>query len=317
VAYDSIAEAEKKAIHWQIGQLLLSNCEETKLAENIFTIVNHLNFSADSSLDRTAKIELIRLNLAASRSAKAIAAYTAALDYLNRGIQLLPIDAWTDRYELCLSLYRSKAEYEYLTANFDAAEATFDLVIDRAKTNLEKAEIYNTKTVLYIHKMELEKALKNTIIGLQLCGFSLPEQPADIQRDLRIEMELLQSQLVDKLPADLVLLPTMADLEQRAISQLLVDLCPVTFFINQDLFRFVVIKLINISLQAGNTTASCFAYAVYGMFLGILGEFAAANEFGNLALVLADKIQDIGIEIRTKFVVATFVSHWVRHAKLQ
>jgi PAS domain S-box-containing protein len=314
-AYALTTEDEKKSIHLQVGQVLLSACEKDELEENIFTIVNHLNFSADRLIEQSANIKLAHLNLVASQKAKASAAYKVALDYLNAGIQILPIDAWENQYELALAMYRNRAECEYLTADFRQAELTFDLVLKKAESKLEKARIYNTKTILYIHTVELQKAFRNTVVGLQLFGFNLPKEAAEIERDLSMELNQLQSQLENKQPADLLQLPTMDHPEQQAISKLLVDLCPVTFFINQGLFRLVVLKLINISLQYGNSEASCFAYAVYGMLLGPGGEFKAANEFGNLALALADKIQDTGIKIRTKFVVAEFISHWVRNAK--
>lgn len=315
-AYALTTEDAKKAIHLKVGQLLLSTCKENELEEKIFAIVNQLNFSTDRLIERTTKIKLAHLNLIASQKAKTSAAYKVALDYLNIGIQLLPVDAWEDQYELALSLFRNKAECEYLTADFAKAEVTFDLAIEKSKNKLEKVGIYNIKTVLYIHTMELQKAFHNTVIGLQLFDFNLPQEEADIKHGLDIEIGKLRSQLEGRQTVDLLQLPAMDNPEQQAISQLLVDLCPITFFINQDLFRLVVLKLINISIQYGNTEASCFAYAVYGMFLGPgLGEFELADEFGNLALALANKAQDIGIKIRTKFVVAEFISHWMRNAK--
>ena len=46
-AYSLIPEAEKKATHLKIGQLLLKNTSPEERKENIFALVNQLNFGTD------------------------------------------------------------------------------------------------------------------------------------------------------------------------------------------------------------------------------------------------------------------------------
>ncbi|MEG3936512.1 hypothetical protein QT990_35665 [Microcoleus sp. T3_B1] len=85
-AYSLIPESEKKATHLKIGQLLLNNTTEQERKDNIFALVNQLNFGTDLLTNQSEKDELAELNLIAGQKAKAATAYEAAVNYLNVGI---------------------------------------------------------------------------------------------------------------------------------------------------------------------------------------------------------------------------------------
>ncbi|TAD97429.1 MAG: serine/threonine-protein kinase PknK [Oscillatoriales cyanobacterium] len=90
-AYSLIPEERKQATHLKIGQLLLQKSSETQRQERIFDIVGHFNFARDLISDETARYELASLNLQAGKTAKAAAAFDAALIFVNTGISSLPL----------------------------------------------------------------------------------------------------------------------------------------------------------------------------------------------------------------------------------
>ena len=64
-AYALIDDNQKKAVHLQIGRLLLANVSTEKLPEKIFEIVDHLNLAWELITDESERVELARLNLEA------------------------------------------------------------------------------------------------------------------------------------------------------------------------------------------------------------------------------------------------------------
>ncbi|TAG44842.1 MAG: hypothetical protein EAZ33_09330 [Oscillatoriales cyanobacterium] len=88
-AYSLIPEEQKKETHLKIGQLLLQNTAPEARKNNIFALVNQLNFGIDLLTSEQERCELAELNLIAGQKAKAAAAFEPALRYFNLGIQLL------------------------------------------------------------------------------------------------------------------------------------------------------------------------------------------------------------------------------------
>ena len=65
-AYSLIPESSRKNTHLKIGQLLIKNTTLEKQKDNIFTLVNQLNFGTDLLTTQTDKDELAQLNLIAA-----------------------------------------------------------------------------------------------------------------------------------------------------------------------------------------------------------------------------------------------------------
>ncbi len=144
-AYSLIPDDQKKQTHLEIGQLLLKNTPTEEIEENIFDIVNQLNIGRELILNHLERDRLAELNLIAGKKAKLATAYEAAGKYLNTGLELLSGDSWQNHYDLTLGLYIEAVEAEYLNANFEQAEKMANIVLQKARTLLEKVKIYETK----------------------------------------------------------------------------------------------------------------------------------------------------------------------------
>jgi predicted ATPase len=64
-----------------------------------------------------------RWNAVAGRRAKAAVAYASASAYLDRAVELLPPDAWRDRYDEAFDLSLERCECRFLIGDFTAGEA--------------------------------------------------------------------------------------------------------------------------------------------------------------------------------------------------
>ena len=111
------------------------------MEENIFDIVNQLNVGLNLISQESEKEELAKLNLIAGQKAKASTAYEAAVKYLNVGLELLPSVSWQSHYELTRDLHLEALEAEYLNTNFERSQQLSEIVLQQAKTLLEKIKV--------------------------------------------------------------------------------------------------------------------------------------------------------------------------------
>ena len=136
--YSLIPPADKQAVHWQVGQLLLCRTPQDEQEAKIFLIANHLNSGKESIRHPSQQSELATLNLTAGKKAKAAAAYEPAFRYLQSGLELLPEDAWEQQYELALTLHVEAAEAAYLSGDFQQMEHLTALVLRLAKASVRQ-----------------------------------------------------------------------------------------------------------------------------------------------------------------------------------
>lgn len=239
-AYSLIPEEQKQETHFKIGQLLLQNTAPSARKDNIFALVNQLNFGIGATTgglplltSEPEKCELAELNLIAGQKAKAAAAFEAALRYFNLGIQLLNSvshlaedssevkSSWQSHYDLTLALHTEAMEAEYLNTNLQQAETLGDLILQQATTQLDAVKVYEIKVQMYINTVQLPRALDTGLQALEMMGFSL----AKIQ-------DLAGNEVILPEFEDLENVPKMTDRELIAIIKLLQSITVPAFGVN-------------------------------------------------------------------------------------
>ena len=313
-AYSLIGEANKPFIHLKIGKLILNNTSIDERENLIFDLVNQFNI-AIPIIDLTGdRVQLAQMNLTAGRKALASMAYPSALKYLNIGIQLLADDSWETKYELTLALYETAAEAAYLGGNFEEMEKLAEVVLQQAKTLLEKVKVYEIKIQSYTSQNRLLEAIAIARQVLQYFGLTFPDSPSqsDIQQSFQ-ETTLL---LADKTIEDLMNLPLMTSANELAIIRIVSSMIPPTYIADPLLFPLIILSQVNLSIQYGNAPLSAFCYACYGILLnGIQKDIEAAVKFGNLALQLVNQINAQDIQARTLYVLGAFIFHGKSHIR--
>ncbi|USR89464.1 trifunctional serine/threonine-protein kinase/ATP-binding protein/sensor histidine kinase [Phormidium yuhuli AB48] len=308
-AYSLILDSEKEQAHYRIATLLQRNTSEKEQEEALFEILSHLNLSRALVVDPLKRIELSRLNLRAAHKAKAATAYGAAIEYLKVGIEVLPQECWQQEYDLTLALHNTMVEAQYLSTNFEEMEDWGQIVLQEAKSFLDRIEVQKCQILAAKAKNKMRSALMTGLTVLKQLSVEFPDQPTEA--DIGSAMTQTAQLWAGKSPLELINLPEMVDTHRLAAMKIMTELIPCAYQTNPPLLPLLVCKEVEFSIRFGNCPVSTFAYADYGVVLcGILGEIEAGYEFGQLAIAVIDKFQENGYRCRAGCVINSLIRPW-------
>jgi predicted ATPase/signal transduction histidine kinase/CheY-like chemotaxis protein len=307
-AYSLIPESQKAATHLKIGQLLQQNGSQIAKEEKLFELVGHLNLAQELITGSQEREELAELNLIAGKKARNCTAYTAANTYLQAGIELLTINSWETQYQLSLDLYVAAAEAAYLQGDLERMEQMAMVVLKSARTILDKVEVYRIQIAALTANGRMQEAISTGVNALNQMGIELPT--THDEGKTATALETLTNQLQDRRMEDLLDLPLMRDLQAQAITRLFADLGAPIFIAIPELMPILSFKMMSLSVEFGNTSASAMGYINYGLVLSsFLEDVETGYIFGKLALVLVDKFNAIEFQGRISFLFANWIQH--------
>ncbi|KAB8316429.1 AAA family ATPase [Tolypothrix campylonemoides VB511288] len=313
-AYSLIPDSQKKETHLKIGQLLLQNTTTEERKENIFALVNQLNYGIDLLVLESEKYELAELNLIAGQKAKAATAYESAMRYLKVGLGLLAQKNWQNQYDLTLALYESAVEAAYLNGDFEQMEKWGTVVLQQAKTPIDKMKVYEVKIQACMAQLKQLEAVNIGLEALKLLDVRLPESPSPF--DIQQILTKTATNLAGKNIQDLINLPLMTEVDKLAAIRMLTSMGSPTYQSAPALFPLVVCEQVNLSIKHGNAPFSAYGYVCYGVILnGIVDDIESAHEFGKLALSLVEKFNALEIKTSVFFVAGACTMHGKVHAK--
>ncbi|MFN6449320.1 MAG: PAS domain S-box protein, partial [Nostoc sp. DedSLP05] len=313
-AYALIDESHKQVVHLQIGRNLLEKTSQEQRAERLFEIVDHLNRGNEPIAERAERIEIAFLNLIVGQKAKAATAYEAALKYFTTGLKLLDTDSWLSEYDLTLALYSQAAEAAYLHGCFDEMEQFVEVVLNNAKTAIDKVQVYDSKIQAFLSQGKLKEALKTGLEVLKLFGVTLIETPS--QLEVQKELEETSSLLAEQKIEDLIELPEMTAPEPLAAMYIMANVAATAHMMSPALMILIVCKMVNLSISYGNATWSPLSYAAYGFVLcGTVQDIELGYKFGKLALSLAQRLSTKKGNAKALTGFSAHVMHWKVHLR--
>jgi PAS domain S-box-containing protein len=311
-AYSLIPEESRATTHLRIGRLLVTNTPAEERNEAIFDIVNQLNRGIDPVSFSEEREQLAEFNLLAGRRAKATTAYASALGYLAAGAALLPADHWERLHQLTFSLEIDRAECEFLTGQTAAAAERLSVLASKAASTIERAAVESLRIDLYTVLDQTDRVVSACLDYLWHLGIEWSPHPTD--EDARREYDRIWSLLGDRQIEDLIDLPLMTDPEALATLDVLTKSFPTVTLFDANFLAMAVCRVINLSLERGNSDASCVAYVHFGTVGGPrFDNYGAAFKFGQLAYDLVEKRGLARFQARTFHWLAQYVLPWASH----
>ncbi len=300
-AYSLIPGEQKQFTHLKIGQLLLQNTSKSQQEERIFEIVSQFNRGILLITQPAERQQLAQLNLNAGRKAKEATAYVAAIHYFYSGMQLLTINSWEIAYELTRSLYEEAAEAAFLNNEFEQMESLVQVVIEKTTTLLDRVKVYEVQLQSYQVRNQSFKAIATGRELLAQLGVTLPESvtPPDIQQSVVNTLSTLAARSIE----GLVDLPLMDDTKALVALRIMASIAPAIHQTAPYLFPIIACEEVNLSLKYGNAPLSAPGYADFGIVLNICNQLESGYEFGQLGLMLVDRLQAKSVQSMTLFKV--------------
>jgi predicted ATPase/signal transduction histidine kinase len=313
-AYALIPAENQQAVHLKIGRLLLQHSSPEVIVERLFEIVGHLNLGIELIDQLEEQIELVRLNLQATLKAKAALAYESALKYILSGMKLMSDRLWHEEFDLAMDVYRERADIEFLNGNFETSHFWINQTLEKARTSLEKADIYIRQMVLHTLSGNYPQALNSGYQAANLLDIKVPlGNPTSIIQKRMTEIEAL---LADKSIAALIDLPEMTDPVKKLSMKLFGELIPTTYLARQELFPWVNVMMVLFSMKYGLHPEGFVGFACYGMILvSETDKYQEAYEFGNVALKLSQQYNDAVQICRSCHIISSFLTIWVNHVQ--
>ncbi|MGY8682809.1 AAA family ATPase [Bradyrhizobium sp. UFLA05-153] len=310
--YSLISKEWRPEEHLRIGRLILLHTSGEKREESIFDIVNQLNRAAALITSREEREQLAALNLIAGKRAKASAAYAVALTYLIVGGELLADDRWQQCRELTFELELNRAECEFLTGDFRAAERRLENMSAFTAGAVEQALVACLGIDLYSALARSDRAVQVALDYLRQRGIHWSPHPVDAE--VRLEYDRIWSLLGPRTIEELVNLPPMTDPESLAIVDVLTRVGPAAQFTDKNLHALASCKAINLSLEKGNSDSSCGAYVLVATIAGRdFGDYKDAIRFGRLGCDLVEQRGLKRLQPATYCWFGGLVQTWAEH----
>ena len=219
-------------------------------------------------LARRSASELAELNLLAGQRAKASTAYASALNYLAAGAALLPEDTWERLHELSFALELRRAECEFLTGALAEAEQRLAALSTRAGTTVERATVACLRVDLYM-TIDQSSTAPSPSVSTSSATSASTGRRIRLKSEARDEYERIWSQLGDRTIEELR--RTAFDERPRHHSRPLssdASSAGPALYTDAQLFSLASCRAVNLSLEHGNSDASCLAYECFAMAAG-------------------------------------------------
>jgi len=312
-AYSLVTDAEKSALHYKIGRILMGNLDEKELPGKLFYIVDQLNLGVQMIQNEEEREKLARFNLEAGKKAKESAAYVPAYQYLKNGMNLLEENPWIKQYPLTLALYTETTEAAYLMGDYDKMNALAEITLQHAKTNQEKTRIYTSRINACIAREDYRGAIDVAMPILNTIaprfGIRLPKKANKLH--IALEIFRIMLKLAGKRSEDLINLPKTSDLEILAAGKILASVSHAAFYTDPNLLALIILKTFRLIFKYGLAPEHAFAFAGFGIVQAAgLWDFKSAIAFGKMGLKLVEKLDARDQAARTVFVYNALVRHW-------
>lgn len=290
----TIPTQERRRIHWQIGDHLLSvapgGTVDLEKLENLFTIASHLNLGKDENPDSEKAYFLSDLNWHAGNKALDSLATEAANEYFNLSKDLLPGDCWRSvHYEGTFRIYQKAAKTELMCGNYAKSEELLAELLNHAKSDLDKAECLAEQTTSLSSIGNFIKAVETANQGLAYFGKAIPQSAAEADRRRKEFMAEIAAKDFDVWQA-ILNMPFTKDRKSKIELAFYSELIP-------DLYMSGLVP--QLYLSAAQSTQHCLAggmdesviysFSIMGLQLGEQEEFDAAFRYEDLARDLSAK----------------------------
>jgi signal transduction histidine kinase len=307
--YSSVPEAERAARHLGFARLLArESLAASELNDAIFQVVDQFRRAGALLVDVVERREVAALNVTAAARARGSAAYGVALSCLTAAAELLPADAWEGDYAFKFQLELRRAESLLLTGE-SCVDGMLEALARRARGQVDAAAVTCLRAGRYVAANRLE--LASSVCVEYLAGFGQDITPHPTDADVLGEYTALRAALARREVRALSELPVATSPEWLAMMSVFEALLPAAAFSDRNMFDWAALRVVNLSIEHGNSVQSSIAYSHMALTLSArFDDPALAYQFGEVARVLVERPGFERYHARVLVVLAYHVLPW-------
>ena len=142
------------------------------------------------------------------------------------------------------------------------------MLAERAKTAHDIALVTRLRLTLYTALDRSDRSVEICLDYLRRSGTDWRAHPTN--DEVRGEYDRIWTLLGARQIEELLDLPRMTDTDVLDALEVLTEIVTPAVFFDQNLCSLVICRMVNLSLQYGNSDGSCFAYVWFGIVAGPL-----------------------------------------------
>lgn len=310
-ALSMLSPNELATINFKLGQLLMSNLNENEREERLFEIVNHFNTCLENVAQSKHNIEIAQLFSKAGHKAKASVAYDSAIKFFDNAIFILGEKGFENHYELMFEIKIAYAECLHLNGKFAEAEAMFSSLLDIASNKLDKARILMLQALSYAVQGKRKKAIDACLMGLTTLGMKVPFKPNPNGFKIFIELIKVLWKIRGKSMDDLLDVKSATTLEEKLTIEFTSRVAETAYLEDPNLMALIGLKGLSFSLTHGYSPITSIHFNLLGI-ISVAGfkNYDKALEYGQLAIKIADKYDDIRISTSVYLTTNVLLTIW-------
>lgn len=293
----AIPADKRRLIHFEIGQLMLSQVaeqlsgesSELEALDDLFTITSHINLGRKPVLSKEEQYQISTVNFHAGNKALDSLATEAANEYYKNALNFLPDDCWSVQYERTFKIYQKLAKTELMTGEYESSEKLLNLLLENARTDLDKAEALAEQTTSLSSIGNFIKAIETANRGLGFFNKSIPEDPVVAEKN----RDRLMKQIHQNNPdvwSKILHMPFTNERKSKIELAFYSELIP-------DLYMSGLVPQLYLSavqstqhcLTGGMDESVIYSFSIMGLYLGEQEQFEEAFKYEDLAINLSEK----------------------------
>jgi predicted ATPase/signal transduction histidine kinase len=308
-AYSRIPEGERLSRHLRIARLLARELvAPVEASDAIFAVVDQFRRAAVLLTDAQERHEVAKLDFAAALRARDAAAHGVALGWLNAAAELLPESSWETDYAFRFELELRRAESLLLTGEREL-DGLLGALAKRARGPVDAGAVTCLIAGRYVAANQLDLCIDVCVEYLAAAGQDIVRHPgAD---DVREEYARLRAALTERGVEALIDLPVAGGAEWLAMMNVFESLLPAAAFSDRDMFDWAALRVVNLSIEHGNSVQSAVAYSHMALTLSVrFDDRDLAFRFGEVARALVERPGFERYQVRVLIVLSYHVLPW-------
>lgn len=300
-AREFLTADDRRQLHLRVGNHRLD-------AGDTLGAVAHLAEAGDL-VDPDRRTAMVDVGFAAGDEARHAAAFTAAHRAFANALTLAAgtdVDAGT-----LFELHYGLAETARLIGSSDVDEQ-LTRAWQHARSPVERARVSLMRMKVWLATHRGGEALEEGLNAL--AGLGMPLQRDTSKARVGLAIARTAKSLHGRTDDEIMALPRATDETALIASQVMTELFATTYAVAPEMFPFVVLKSVDLTLQYGRVPVTPIAFGGYGQLLVALNRHESAFRYGQLMMRLAENPESQMARPGAAFAFYNFIFHWKRPA---